>query len=129
VTAAIARPDLLDKLQRFSAGALPVTGMVGATASLKAKGLVEKRRTIIADIREETVGWLEKKGFAVIPSDANMIMIDVRRPGREVFQALLKEKVAIGRTWPSMPNHVRVSIGTREEMAKFRAAFGRVMNA
>ena len=58
-----------------------------------------------------------------------MIMIDVRRPGREVFEAMLKEKVAIGRTWPSMPNHVRVSIGTREEMAKFRAAFARVMNA
>ena len=52
----------------------------------------------------------------------------VHRPGREVFQALLKEKVVIGRTWPSMPKHVRVSIGTREEMAKFRAAFGHVMN-
>ena len=57
-----------------------------------------------------------------------MIMIDVRRPGREVFQALIKEKVAIGRTWPSMPKHVRVSIGTRDEMAKFRTAFGHVMN-
>ena len=41
---------------------------------------------------------------------------------------MLKEKVAIGRTWPSMPKHVRVSIGTRDEMAKFRAAFARVMN-
>ena len=39
-----------------------------------------------------------------------------------------RRRSAIGRTWPSMPNHVRVSIGTREEMAKFRAAFGRVMN-
>ena len=102
--------------------------MVGAIASLKAKGLVESARKIIADIREETVEWLEKKGFDVIPSEANMIMIDVRRPGREVFQALMKEKVAIGRTWPSLPNHVRVTIGTREEMAKFRTAFGRVMN-
>jgi histidinol-phosphate/aromatic aminotransferase/cobyric acid decarboxylase-like protein len=27
-----------------------------------------------------------------------------------------------------MPQHVRVTIGTREEMAKFRVAFGRVMN-
>jgi histidinol-phosphate aminotransferase len=57
-----------------------------------------------------------------------MIMVNVRRPGWEVFQAMLKEKVAIGRTWPSLPNHVRVSIGTRDEMAKFRTAFGRVMN-
>ncbi len=127
--AAFARPDLLDKLKNFGAGALPVTGMVGATASLKAKGLVENRRKIIADIRTETAEWLDKKGYAFLPSEANMLMIDVRRPGREVFQAMLKEKVAIGRTWASMPNHVRISIGTRDEMAKFRAAFAKVMNA
>ena len=102
--------------------------MVGATASLKVKSLVADRRQTIADIREETAEWLDKRGYAVLPSEANMLMVDVRRPGREVFQALLKEKVAIGRTWPSMPNHVRVTIGTREEMAKFRAAFGHVMN-
>jgi histidinol-phosphate aminotransferase len=126
--AALGRPDLLEKLRGYGAGALPVTGMVGATASLKAKGLVETRRRLIAEAREETVEWLQKKGCDVVPSEANMILIDVRRPGREVFQAMLREKVAIGRTWPSMPNHVRVSIGTREEMAKFRAAFGRVMH-
>ncbi len=126
--AALGRPDLIAKLRGYGAGALPVTGMVGAIASLKAKGLIEQRKKIIAGIREETVEWLDKRGFTVLPSEANMIMIDVRRPGHEVFQALLKEKVAIGRTWPSMPKHVRVSIGTRDEMTKFRAAFGHVMN-
>jgi histidinol-phosphate aminotransferase len=126
--AALGRPDLIAKLHGYGAGALPVTGMVGAIASLKAKGLVERRRKVIADIREETAGWLENKGFAVIPSEANMIMVDVRRPGRQLFNELVKEKVVIGRTWPSMPNHVRVTIGTAEEMEKFRTAFGRVMN-
>jgi histidinol-phosphate aminotransferase len=126
--AALGRPELIAKLRGYGAGALPITGMVGAIASLKAKGLVEQRRKIIADIREDTIEWLDKRGFNVLPSEANMIMIDVRRPGREVFSALLKEKVAIGRSWPSMPKHVRVSIGTRDEMAKFRAAFARVMN-
>jgi histidinol-phosphate aminotransferase len=115
--AALGRPDLIAKLRDY-----------GATASLKAKGLVNERRKTIADIREETVAWLGKRGFDVLPSEANMIMIDVKRPGREVFQALLKQKVVIGRSWPSMPNHVRVSIGTRDEMAKFRTAFGHVMN-
>jgi histidinol-phosphate aminotransferase len=126
--ATLGRPDLLQKIRGYAAGALPATGMVGAIASLRAKGLVESRRKIVADIREETVAWLEKKGCDVIPSEANMIMIDTRRPGREVFQAMMQEKVAIGRTWPALPNHVRVTIGTREEMAKFRTAFGRVMN-
>jgi histidinol-phosphate aminotransferase len=127
--AALGRPDLLDKIKSYGAGALPVTGMVGAIASLKAKDLVPTRRKIIADTREETVEWLEKKGYSVMPSEANMILIDVHRPGRAFGMAMLKEKVAIGRTWPSMPNHVRVSIGTREEMAKFREAFAKVMNA
>ena len=40
---------------------------------------------------------------------------------------MTKERVYIGRSWPSMPNHVRVTIGTRDEMAKFRAAFAKVM--
>ncbi len=127
--AALGRPDLLEKIRGYGAGALPVTGMVGAIASLRVKDLVPKRRKIIADIREETVEWLDEQGYAVLPSEANMIMVDVRRPGRAFGQAMLKEKVAIGRTWPTLPNHVRVSIGTRDEMAKFRAAFTRVMNA
>jgi histidinol-phosphate aminotransferase len=127
--AALGRPDLLERIKAYGAGALPVTGMVGAIASLKVKDLVPMRRKIIADIRDETVEWLDKQGYAVIPSEANMIMVDVRRPGRAFGQAMLKEKVAIGRSWPSLPNHVRVSIGTRDEMAKFRTAFSRVMNA
>lgn len=125
--AALGRPDLLAKIRGYGAGALPTTGMVGAIASLKARGLVESRRKVITDVREETVAWLRKKGFDVIPSEANMIMVDVRRPGREVGQAMLREKVAIGRTWSSMPHHVRVTIGTQDEMARFRMAFGRVM--
>ncbi|MBI5086393.1 MAG: hypothetical protein HZB13_17580 [Acidobacteria bacterium] len=58
---------------------------------------------------------------------SNKFMADVRRPGREVMEALAREKVYIGRTWPSWPQHVRVTVGTREEMEIFKAALGRVM--
>jgi histidinol-phosphate aminotransferase len=126
--AALGRPDLLQKIRGYGAGALPATGMIGAIASLKAKGLVESRRKVITEIREETVAWLNKKGFDVLPSEANMIMVDVHRPGRQVAQALMQEKVAVGRSWAALPNHMRVTIGTHDEMAKFRSAFGRVMN-
>ncbi len=102
---------------------------IQAVASLRVKDLVPKRRKIIADIRDETVEWLDKQGCPVLPSEANMIMVDVRRPRRAFGQAMLRDNVAIGRTWPALPNHVRVSIGTRDEMAKFRAAFTRVRNA
>jgi len=124
---AIARPDLLAKIQPFGAGAHPMTGMVGATASLKNKTLVPERRKIIADIRNDTLEWLDKKGYKTTPSQTNCFMVDVGRPGGEVFSAMLQEKVVIGRVWAAWPNQVRVSVGTREEMEKFKAAFAKVM--
>jgi histidinol-phosphate aminotransferase len=128
--AALARPDLLEKLRGYGGlGFLPLSGTVGATASLKEKTLVAERRQIVADIRHDLATWLEQRGFAYIPSEANMIMIDCKRPGREVYTAMLQHKIAIGRSWPSLPTHVRVTIGTGDDMAKFKAAFTRVMGA
>ncbi len=85
--AAIARPDLLEKIRPYSAGAMPITGMVGATASLKSKNLVAERRKIMADIREDTFSFLTKKNVDFIPSESNCFMINVKRPGKEFYQA------------------------------------------
>jgi histidinol-phosphate/aromatic aminotransferase/cobyric acid decarboxylase-like protein len=54
-------------------------------------------------------------------------MVDVKRPGQEVVRAMAAENVFIGRVWPAWPTHVRVSIGTREEMEVFKRAFLKVM--
>ncbi len=125
--AAIGRPDLLEKIMPYSAGALPVTAMVGANASLKVKNLVPERRKIIKDVREDVLSFLDKNNFHYVPSVSNKFMVDVKRPGREVIDAMAREKVYIGRVWPSWPTYVRVSIGTRDDMAKFKTAFLKVM--
>jgi histidinol-phosphate aminotransferase len=51
-----------------------------------------------------------------------MFMIDTRRPGRSFAQAMAGQGIYIGRVWPVWPNWVRVTVGTREEMAKFQEA-------
>jgi histidinol-phosphate/aromatic aminotransferase/cobyric acid decarboxylase-like protein len=56
-------------------------------------------------------------------------MVDVKRPGQEVVQAMAAEKVYIGRVWPIWPTYVRVTVGSREDMEKFKTAFQKVMNA
>src|SRR3954452_22452891 len=127
--AAIARPDLLEKIKPYSAGAMPVTGMVGATASLKVKNLVPERRKIMTDIREDTFNFLTSKNVDFIPSESNCFMINVKRPGKQFYSDMAAEKVYIGRAWPVWPNHVRVSVGSKEEMAKFKQAFAKVFNA
>lgn len=125
--AAITRPDLIDKLAGFSAGMLPITGMAAASASLEQKNLVPERRKIIADIREDTFEFLDKHNFHYVPSVSNCFMVDTKRPGEEVMMALRKEKVFVGRVWPAWPTHLRVTVGTQDEMNKFKAAFLKVM--
>jgi histidinol-phosphate aminotransferase len=125
--AAIARPDLLDKIMPYSAGANPVTAMIGATTSLKVKTLVAERRKIIKDIREDTLGFLDQHHIHYVPSVSNKFMMDVKRPGREFIDLMAKENVYVGRVWPSWPTYVRVTVGSREDMAKFKTACLKVM--
>ena len=124
---AMGRPDLLDKLRPFGVGFLPITGVAAATASLKSKTVVAQRRKINKDIRDNVFEFLEAKKIAYVPSEANHFMMDVKRPGGEVVSALADQKVFIGRLWPAWPTHVRVSIGTQDEMDKFKAALVKVM--
>jgi len=127
--AAIGRPDLLKKISSWSSGALPITGMAGATASLKSKDLVPVRRKIIGDVRNDVFAFMDKGGYKYIPSVSNKFMVDVGRPSADFTLALQKEKVYIANRWPVWPTHVRVSIGTQEEMDKFKVAFTKVMNS
>jgi histidinol-phosphate aminotransferase len=126
--AAIGRPDLLAKLRNYGAGALPVTGMVAATASLKSKTLVPERRKLIKDIREDVFSFLDKNGFGYLPSVSNCFMLDVKMPAKRFMKAMQKEKIYVGRAWQVWPTHSRITIGTREEMAKFKTALVKVMN-
>jgi histidinol-phosphate aminotransferase len=133
---AIARPDLLAKFQTISpdirlrsVASVSLLAAAAAGASLRDPALVPARRKINTDIRTETIEFLDKKGYKVVPgSQANMFMVDVKRPGREFQGLMLKEKVAIGRTWAAMPTYVRVTVGTKPEMEQFQTAFVKCMD-
>jgi histidinol-phosphate aminotransferase len=126
--AAIGRPDLIGKLKGYSAGALPITAMVGATASLKVKNLVPERRKIMKDVREDVFAFLQKNNITFIPSVTNCFMLDAKMPARRLINAMKKEKVYIGRVWPVWPTNTRITVGTKEEMAKFKTALLKAMN-
>ena len=68
-----------------------------------------------------------KRNYKFVPSVSNKFMVDVGRPGGEVTGALAGKKVFVGRSWPIWPNHIRVTIGTPEEMEVFKSAFTSVM--
>ena len=126
----IARPDISQKiLERGGFNFMPVTAVVAAMASLRDPALVSERRRINAGIRQQTLQWLDRNGFSYIPSEANFFMVDSKRPGQEVRDAIAKENVMIGRVWPVMPTWVRITVGTQGEMEKFQAAWLKAMRA
>jgi histidinol-phosphate aminotransferase len=131
---ALAKPELLSRFAAVvpsarSLASISITSAAGAQAALLDKDLVPLRRKISADNRDATLEFLTKHGYTVIPgSQANFFMVDVKRPGGEFSVAMREENVAIGRTWAALPTYVRITVGTRDEMAKFQSAFVKCMD-
>jgi histidinol-phosphate aminotransferase len=125
---AVGRPDLVTKLESFSGwGAMPITAMAAATASLKHEHLVSERKQLNAAIRQKAFDWLDRQGYSYVPSQSNCFMLDAKRPAKEMIDAMAAKNVYIGRSWPVWPNHVRITVGTQPEMDKFQEAFQAVM--
>jgi histidinol-phosphate aminotransferase len=126
----VAKPELLAKLTALGGmSALPITAVAAASASLRDQTLVPTRKKIIGDTRTETIAWLTSNGYACTPSESNCFMVDVRRPGKEVMAAMAAKEIFIGRVWPAWPTHVRITVGTADEMLAFRKAFLEVMGS
>jgi histidinol-phosphate aminotransferase len=126
---AMARPDLLEKIQEYSGwSAMPVTAVVAAMASLKDAQLVPERKRINANVRAETFRWLRSHGYSFIPSQSNFFMLDAKRPGKDAIDGMAAQEIFIGRIWPIMPSWVRITVGTQEEMERFQVAWKRVMD-
>jgi histidinol-phosphate aminotransferase len=125
---AIARPELLDKITNRSGwNFMPVTAVAAASASLKDPSLLPERKRINASVRQETFQWFDSNGYSYIASESNCFLLDTKRPGKEVIDAMAKQNVFIGRIWPIMPTCVRITVGTHDEMALFQTAYQKVM--
>jgi histidinol-phosphate aminotransferase len=53
-------------------------------------------------------------------------MIDLKRPVRPMLDGLRQRGVQVGRPFPALPNHMRVTIGKKPEMEAFLSAFRQV---
>jgi histidinol-phosphate aminotransferase len=126
---ALGRPDLLAKLPAYYQNPMPVTAIAAARASIADPDLVPTRKKWIADTRTGTIAWLRANGYKVVgQSHSNCFMIDTGRDGHGVIAALRDQKVYIGRIWPVWPKTVRVTVGSPDDMEKFKIAFKAVMD-
>jgi histidinol-phosphate aminotransferase len=127
----MARPDLIEKMMRYDggmqSGALPMPSLACATASLTAAELIAARRREMLEARGMTLEHLKKRGLTVLPTQANMLMIDWKtKPAKEMQAAFRTQSVEIGRSWPIWPNVSRVTVGSMDDMTAFCAALDKV---
>jgi histidinol-phosphate aminotransferase len=98
-----------------------------ALASLADTANLAQCRRAMNGTRRALCAEMEKDGRVVIPSEANFVMIDVDSDVEPIIAALRQRSVFVGRKFPSLPNWLRVSMGTPEEMQQFVAAFREVV--
>jgi histidinol-phosphate aminotransferase len=63
----------------------------------------------------------------VAPSQGNFVLLDVRRPGRAVYEALLHEGVIVRAMPAPLESWIRVTVGKPEENQRFLDSLTRVL--
>jgi histidinol-phosphate aminotransferase len=116
---AIGDPDTLALVRdKSSTGTLSSVSAGAALASLEDAAHLKRQRELNRDARAFTRKAFEKAGCTVFPSEANFVMVDVKRPATEFSTLCRQAGVAIARPFPPLTTHARITIGTVEEMKK-----------
>ncbi len=121
----ITTPEINNFLNRvrppFNANSL---AQRAALAALGDDEHVANSRAVNAAGMEQIGNGLRSLGFAPIPSEANFIYFDVKRDGRQVFEALLREGIIVRHIEGTM---LRVTIGQSDENTAFLQALKKVL--
>lgn len=101
--------------------------LAAVSASLTDQDALDATRAKLNATRAWLCGELKKDGRAYIPSQANFVMIDMGTDVRPIIEKFARQKIIVGRQFPSMPTFLRVTIGTQPEMESFVAALRQIV--
>jgi histidinol-phosphate aminotransferase len=106
-----------------------IMAVVAALASLNDADQVPNGRKMNSQTKQFVLSEVNKLGHQNIPSQANFVMIDVKRSVVPLIGGLRERGVQVGRLFPALPNHMRVTIGKQAEMETFLTAFREIVRA
>jgi histidinol-phosphate aminotransferase len=110
-TAAKLTPYLVDSgVNQFAAQA--------AIAAIEDKAAIRAEQTRNREVRNIVTKWFTDRGFTPAKSDANFVFVNIKRDVKPVIAACFEKGVAVGRPFPPLDTHLRVSIGLAEETQK-----------
>src|SRR5437588_7571955 len=126
----VAQRSTIERMHPFQMwDSVNTMALAAASASLDDLDQVNNGRHLTAEAKSFTLSKLDKLGYKSIPSQANFIMFDCKKPVVPIIKGMKEKNVAVGRLFPAYPNHMRLTIGKQSEMESFVSAFKQVMTA
>jgi len=124
----VAQPETIKRMHPFQMwDSVNIMALAAATASLDDPDQVTNGQRLNSEAKAFVTSELDKMGYKTIPSQANFIMFDCKKPVVPIIKAMKDRSVAVGRLFPALPNHMRLTIGKKSEMETFLSAFREVM--
>src|SRR5215475_13286794 len=124
----VAQKETIDRLRRNQMwDSVNCMALAAAIASLNDLDHVPNGQRLNREAKTFVTSELDKMGYEQIPSQANFIMFDCKRPVAPLIQAMKQQNVHVGRLFPALPNHMRLTIGKKTEMERFVSAFKQVI--
>lgn len=124
-------PELISYMNRvrepFNVNSL---AQAAAIVALEDEAHLELVRRVVSEGKKYLCRSFDKLGFRYIPSATNFILVDVERPGEEVYRQLLKLGIIVRdmKAW-ELDNFIRVTVGTMAENRRFIKALEKVVTS
>lgn len=122
----LSHPEIADLLARVRAPFnVNTLALVAAEAALGDHDHLARTQQTNREGLKQLHAGLTGAGFAIIPSAANFICVDVKKNAAHVYDALLREGVIV-RPVGGLATHLRITVGRAEENARVIAALAKV---
>ena len=124
----VAQKETIERMRRNQMwDSVNCMALAAASSSLDDPEHVPNGQRLNREAKAFVTAELDKMGYKQIPSQANFIMFDCKEPVVPLIKAMKERNVHVGRLFPALPNHMRLTIGKKSEMETFLAAFQQVM--
>jgi histidinol-phosphate aminotransferase len=116
---AIARPETLKRMKPWLLDTnTNQPSLAAATATVGDTARIAEQQRLNREVRAFTLDYFRRNGYVPADCQANFVMVDIKRDVKAFRAECLKQGVSLGRPFPPLTTHLRVTIGTMPEMQR-----------